>query len=372
MSPLLGADQSLRSIRHRMYVTWCIAEKAIERTLVSRRGLVKETKSSVWPEEGAGVGTAIAGKLPAGAKRVAILLATKQGEQFLPKQLESFTKQTHTNWVLWASDDNSIDRTREILEQYRQQLGEERVNLYAGPDRGHSVNFLSLTCKPEIEADFFAYSDQDDIWEADKLARAVEKLQGLPDSVPAMYCSRIRLINEADREIGLYSLWSKPPSFANALTQNIAPGHTIVFNRAARNLLCEAGAQIEVLSHDWWCYQLLTGCGGAVLYDPYPGVRHRQHGANCIGACSEVKARIKNLRMLLNNRFRNACDKNIRSLKAVEHLLTERSRRLLNQFAEVRRAPLLTRLVGLQQCGLYRQTWHGNICLVVGAVLKKI
>jgi glycosyltransferase involved in cell wall biosynthesis len=304
--------------------------------------------------------------------RVAILLATKQGERFLAEQLSSFAKQTHSNWVLWVSDDSSTDRTCEMVEQFRRQMGEERVTLCTGPGRGHASNFLSLTCNQEIEADFFAYSDQDDIWEADKLARAVEKLQGLPDDVPALYCSRIRLIDEVNRDIGLYSLWGKPPSFANALTQNIAPGHTIVFNRAARNVLCEAGPHIDVASHDWWCYQLITGCGGTVLYDPYPGVRHRQHEANCIGACSSVMARVKNMWMLLNNGFRHASDRSIKSLKKVEYLLTNHNRQILNQFAAAREGSLMSRLIGLWQCGLYRQTWHGNICLVVGAILKKI
>jgi hypothetical protein len=76
--------------------------------------------------------------------------------------------------------------------------------------------------------------------------------------------------------------------------------------------------------------------------------------------------------MLLNNRFRNACDKNIRSLKTVVHLLAEQNRLVLNQFAMARKGPLISRLMGLKKCGLYRQTWHGNICLLVGAVLKKL
>jgi glycosyltransferase involved in cell wall biosynthesis len=304
--------------------------------------------------------------------RVAILLATKQGERFLPQQLHSFEKQTYKDWVLWVSDDNSVDRTCELVEQFGRQAGEDRVRLRTGPGRGPAANFLSLSCNQDIDAEFFAFSDQDDIWEADKLARAVEQLQNIPHDVPALYCSRIRLVDEGNREIGLFSLWEKAPSFANALTENIAPGHTIVFNRAARNVLREAGAEIDISTHDWWCYQLIAGCGGMILYDPYPSVRHRQHAANCIGACSTVMARIKNIRMLLNNRFRHACDKNIKSLKKVEYLLTNHNRQILDRFAAARNGPLRSRLIGLWKSGLYRQTWHGNICLIVGTLLKKV
>ena len=305
-------------------------------------------------------------------KRVAILLASKQGERFLPQQLASFCKQTHTNWVLWVSDDGSTDRTCELVEQFRHMVGPERVMRLNGPGRGHASNFLSLTCASEIQADFFAYSDQDDIWEANKLERAIEKLKKIPDDVPALYCSRIRLIDEHNRDMRLVSLWKKAPSFANALTQNIASGHTIVFNNAARSLLLEAGAAITISTHDWWCYQLISGCGGRIIYDPYAGVRHRQHDMNSIGACCTVLARIKNAKMLLNNRFKDASDKNIASLKKVEHLLTDNNRDILNRFAGARDAPLWIRLLALYRCGLYRQSWHGNVCLFVGAILKKI
>lgn len=304
-------------------------------------------------------------------QRVAILLATKQGERFLSEQLDSFDNQIHRDWVLWVSDDASTDSTHVIVERFRKRVGSERVTVTFGPNRGAAANFLSLVCNPDIEGDYFAFSDQDDIWESDKLARALQKLHLVPAGFPALYCSRVTLVDEESRKLGLFNLWPRLPSFANALTQNIATGHTIVFNKAARNLLYQAGP-VDVASHDWWCYQLISGCGGTVLYDPYPSVRYRQHDGNCLGACSSVKARVNNLKMLLNNRFRNACDKHVAALKKVEHLLTERNRTLLNDFSVARQARLVPRLTGIRACRLYRQNWHGNICLIVGALLKKI
>ena len=305
-------------------------------------------------------------------KSVAILLATKQGERFLPVQLQSIKNQIHTNWTLWVSDDGSTDSSLKLIKRFQQETGKKRVRLVVGPRQGHTANFLSLTCDSRIDADFFSYSDQDDIWEEDKLARAIEHLQRVPEAVPAMYCSRIRLIDEMDRDIGLFKLWNKPPSFANALTQNIASGHTIVFNRAARNLLGEAGLCVDVTSHDWWCYLLITGCGGTVIYDSYAGVRHRQHKHNCVGAGSTLLAKIKNVWMLFNNRFRLACNRNIKALTKVEHLLTDENRKILDRFSLMREASLVYRLIGLRRCGLYRQTLSDNIFLVMGAVLKKI
>jgi len=85
------------------------------------------------------------------------------------------------------------------------------------PAEGFVANFLSLTCKASIEADYYAYSDQDDVWESDKLERAVRWLQTVPENIPALYCSRTRLVDAENNEIGLSPLFSKPPSFANAL-----------------------------------------------------------------------------------------------------------------------------------------------------------
>ena len=53
--------------------------------------------------------------------QVAILMATYNGERFLPVQLDSILNQEFEDWVLLVSDDGSTDRTREILLQYQKR-----------------------------------------------------------------------------------------------------------------------------------------------------------------------------------------------------------------------------------------------------------
>jgi glycosyltransferase involved in cell wall biosynthesis len=115
-----------------------------------------------------------------------------QGQHYLAEQLDSFSTQSYTNWELWASDDGSKDQTLEILEEYRQKWPTGRLSIYFGPAKGYAANFLQLTCNAGIKADFYAYSDQDDIWEKDKLERALRWLESIPENIPALYCSRIR------------------------------------------------------------------------------------------------------------------------------------------------------------------------------------
>ena len=309
---------------------------------------------------------------PAATARVAILLCTYHGQHYLAEQLDSFAAQSHTNWDVWASDDGSKDDTHSILEDYKSRWDVGRLSIHFGPAEGFAANFLSLTCNASIDADFYAYSDQDDVWEADKLARAVHWLQSVPSDVPALYCSRTRLVDADNNEIGVSPLFTKTPSFANALMQNIGGGNTMVFNKAARKLLREAGENKSVITHDWWAYMVVTGCGGRVFYDSKPTLRYRQHGGNLVGTNSNWAARLKRIRMLFQGRFKHWNDSNISALLTLEHRFTPENREILQRFAAARGMSLIPRLIHLKRSGIYRQTLLGNLGLVAAAILGKI
>lgn len=304
--------------------------------------------------------------------KVAILLCTYNGAGFLGEQLDSIEDQTHANWEVWASDDGSTDDTLAQLADRRAQWPEGCLHVVAGPQRGFAANFLSLACRPEIEADYFAFCDQDDVWEADKLKRAVDWIKSVPADVPALYCARTRLVDAEGREIGLSPLFTREPGFGNALVQNIGGGNTMLFNVAARNLLRMAGPDVQAVAHDWWAYILVSGCGGRVHYDAYPAIRYRQHGGNLIGRNSGWRARLMRVSMLFKGRFRGWNERNLDALSSVNCPLTQESRTLVARFAELRRESALPALVGLRKSGIYRQTLLGNLGLAAAALLRKL
>lgn len=308
----------------------------------------------------------------AGQPKVAILLCTYHGQHYLAEQLDSFTAQSHANWEVWASDDGSKDDTHAILEACMQQWPVGRLSIHCGPAEGYAANFLSLACKANIEADYYAYSDQDDIWEADKLERALRWLESVPANTPALYCSRTRLVDADNNDICLSPLFSRPPSFANALVQNIGGGNTMVFNNAARALLQEAGKNFSVISHDWWTLMVVTGCGGDVFYDSEPTLRYRQHGSNLVGMNVTWKARMKRICLLWDGRFRRWNDTNIAGLHHLQHRLTPKNLETLERFAKAREMSLIRRLIHLKRTGINRQTLLGNLGLIAAAVFKKI
>lgn len=303
--------------------------------------------------------------------QVAVLLCTFQGGRFLAEQLDSIGAQKHKNFTLWASDDGSTDDTLQILEHYQNLWGKERVSIRSGPREGFAANFLSLACDTDIQGDLFAFVDQDDIWEPDKLSRAIARLETVQSNKPALYCSRTRLIDERGREIGFSPLFHKPPGFANALIQNIGQGNTMVMNRAARDLMNSA-CERDVVYHDWWTYLLIAGAGGDVFYDPCPTVRYRRHSANLMGPNASLRTRLDRMWLLFNGEFRNWNSTNINALQKTRRVLTPDNKRILDEFRAARDRWLLPRLLGLRKSGIYHQKLIGNFGLFVASVLKKI
>jgi len=146
----------------------------------------------------------------------------------------------------------------------------------------------------------------------------------------------------------------------------------MVFNNAARALLREAGEDTPVITHDWWAYMVVTGCGGQVFYDTEPTLRYRQHNGNLVGMNATWPARFKRIRMLFQGRFRMWNDSNIAALRAISHRLAPKNREILERFATARQVSLIPRLIHLKRSGIYRQTLFGNLGLIAAAIFGKI
>jgi glycosyltransferase involved in cell wall biosynthesis len=303
---------------------------------------------------------------------VAVLLCSYNGQHFIAEQLESIAAQSHHNWKVWVSDDGSSDGTVELLAAYGEKWGRQRIEVVRGPGRGFAANFLSLACRSEIAADYYAYSDQDDVWEPEKLRRALSSLRPCDREHPALYCARTRLVDEKGTPTGFSPLFSQAPDFRNALVQNIGGGNTMVFNDAARALLLRAGSDLRVVAHDWWTYLAVTAAGGSVVYDPVPTLLYRQHGSNLIGSNRGLAARTLRVRQLFRGQLRGWIDANLSALNRIVECVPTHHRTILQHFSRARDGRLCTRLCALRLSGVFRQTLLGNVGLVIAAVFKKL
>jgi glycosyltransferase involved in cell wall biosynthesis len=304
--------------------------------------------------------------------QIAILLGTLNGATYLPDQLNSYINQSHRNWTLWASDDGSSDTTPALVKTFAKQVGESRFHLVAGPQKGFAVNFLNLVCTPDLKADAYAYSDQDDIWMVDKLERAAVFLSSIPVGIPALYCSRTLYVDFQNQPIGLSQPYMRPAIFQNAMVQNIASGNTMVFNEAARSLLVRAGPNVNIDLHDWWTYMLVTGAGGNVFFDQDPTVRYRQHNGNLVGMNTSLRSKISRIKMLFSGRFSDWNERHVASLLVVDHLLTNQNKVTFRKFSQSRKSKLVSRLLGLKKSGVYRQTILDSVGFWIAAIVGKV
>ncbi|WP_245399054.1 glycosyltransferase family 2 protein [Pseudomonas syringae] len=303
---------------------------------------------------------------------VAILMCTYNGAAYLHEQLESFRAQSFQNWTLYVSDDASTDATRSILADYQRHWGERKMVIFDGPCQGFGKNFISLLKRPEIQARYYAFSDQDDIWFSDKLERSVKRLETVTEKTPGLYCSRTRLIDANGKVIGFSPLFSRPTSFRNALVQSIAGANTMLVNHAAREGLMLIPNDATIVAHDWLTYIIVTACGGEAIYDSEPSLDYRQHSGNLIGANSSFSDRVARFRKMLSGRFAEWNDTNIQILNALSHGISKDSQAALQHFASGRHLKLPERMCEVYKSGVYRQTTAGNISLIVAALLGRL
>ena len=305
--------------------------------------------------------------------RIAILLATYNGERFLGEQLDTLREQAQAGQIdIWVSDDGSSDRTQEILERTQASWNRGEFRIAHGPGKGFAENFRSLILNPDIAADYYAFCDQDDLWDADKLAAAVEWLQGVPAGEAGVYCSRTRIIDLDGRPIGSSPLFARPPSFRNAIVQSIAGANTMVLNRAAWTLLVDASRENSFVSHDWWTYLIVTGAGGTIHYCPRPRIGYRQHSENLVGSNNSFAARLSRYRFLLRGRFAGWMAQNLTGLRRCEHLLTGDAKRVLQEMERVHSGSLPLRLASLRRSGAYRQSRSANLGLYFACLMGKL
>lgn len=307
----------------------------------------------------------------AGRVSVAVLMATRNGAEFIGSQIETIRMQQWPEIDLFVSDDGSSDETLFEVNKQAETWSCGSITIMEGPQRGFSENFRNLIVNAPVDADYVAFSDQDDLWHHEKIARSVQWLGAQPSGMPAVFCGRTAVFS-SDGTAHLSPLFARSPSFRNAMVQSIAGGNTMVLNRAAFDLLREASRRTGFISHDWWVYLLVTGAGGRVHYSRKPYTRYRQHEGNQVGANDSWRARAMRVKMLLKGRFKDWTDNNIESLSYCRDLLTTDSLAVLDGFSESRKAGLVGRIAGLQHFGLYRQTLRGQIGLYVASAINAI
>lgn len=302
-----------------------------------------------------------------------VLLSTYNGEKYIAQQLDSIFAQSYHDIKVLIRDDGSRDGTTTIVQQYMQQYP-NRIEWIAGENIGVVRSFWSLMQQADQEAAYFCFCDQDDVWMPDKASRAVQKLQQLETPIessrmdtmkrPAMVCTATQLTDEA---LTPTAIWpgapARPPSFYNALFQNIAVGATMSINRSTLQLLNSVPANTaNILMHDWWIY-VTVSCFGKVFFDPEPSIYYRQHANNAVGGEATLYQKI-NKKL---SSFKKHQNQKLLVVQAAEFnklygdRMTDQSMlEQLHAFIAPRHR-IMDRIRYLRTCRLYRQSRTENI-----------
>lgn len=214
---------------------------------------------------------------------VNVMLSTYNGEKYLREQLDSVIDQEKVTVRLYIRDDGSSDNTIKILQEYQSRFS--NIYLFEEQNIGCIKSFLrlvDLTNSDSAHGDYFAFCDQDDIWDKDKLIEGIQMLKEY-DNIPALYCSNLKVVDHHLKFIRYMNSPNVEPDKNTCLLTNIATGCTCIMNSRLLNLFTNHANVKSIVMHDWWFY-CLASFYGKVIYDKRSFINYRQHQKNVYGA----------------------------------------------------------------------------------------
>ena len=235
--------------------------------------------------------------------RLAILLSTWNGANFLAEQLDSLFTQTYEDFVVVVRDDGSSDNTLAVLDDYKsrepdrlQLVESESGNLGARDSFAFLVNHV-LQHKAELglESAYMLFCDQDDVWYPQKVEtelRAMLEAEQGNHAIPVLVHSDLQVVSDTLQAVApslarYQGLETTRNGFNQMVISNLVTGCTALINEAlARKSL---PVSPNAIMHDWWL-ALVAAAFGKVVYLDQALIHYRQHGRNTIGAKEHKQA----------------------------------------------------------------------------------
>lgn len=240
--------------------------------------------------------------------KISIAMATFNGEPYLEKQLESIINQTYKNIEIIICDDCSHDKTIKIIENlikenYPIKLYKNEKNL------GYAKNFEKAI--KLCESNYIALSDQDDIWESNKLELQIEYILNLEKkniNMPILVHSDLTMIDKNDNFISAsyfkyrkYKL-KKEKDLGHILGPCGIMGNTIMMNKNLKERILPFPSSIE--NHDYWISLMNELFGKRITLDEKL-VNYRIHINNASNNTKKINKKINILTLLKNIYKRN-------------------------------------------------------------------
>jgi len=173
--------------------------------------------------------------------KISVVLCTYNGEKFLKNQIDSILCQSYMPSEIIIQDDQSTDDTWNILCEYAEK--NSRIKIFKNVKRlGLNKNFL--TAFKKTTGTHIAISDQDDVWDLNRLKFYVSEF--LKTSCSLVYSNsficneKLEIVRELNNSIG---------AIRDSIFKEFTPGHSLVFKKSILTKL--KNIENIDLTYDW-------------------------------------------------------------------------------------------------------------------------
>ena len=215
--------------------------------------------------------------------KVAVIMSTYNGQEFLEQQIDSILAQEGVDVELFIRDDGSSDQTPSILSDYAARC--PQVHAVLEENIGFRQSFIrELGRHPGF--DLYAFSDQDDLWKPDKLARGCQAVSELAYAGrPVLYHSNLQIADRDLNVLGRTHLERRRCSLGSAVMRRSIAGCTMVFDRRLWLAVFSRPHHPDLFlrGHDSFLVSLCYALGGIVVCGPEARILYRQHESNGSG-----------------------------------------------------------------------------------------
>ncbi len=230
---------------------------------------------------------------------VAVLMSTYNGEMYIREQIDSILSQKEVDIYLFIRDDSSTDSTVEIIEEYITKY-QDRISFYRGNNIGAGCSFMDLVYTVPDTYDYYAFSDQDDIWLDDKICSAVKMLK---ESGKELYMGNLICVDQDLNNIGFRN--TNPPDISpyGIMVNNETNGCTMVFTNNFLRMFADKSKRpnadmFKARYHDSWA-AIVGAVNEIIIYDFDAHILYRQHSGNAVGA-TNYNNHFKRIRLKIN------------------------------------------------------------------------
>ena len=241
---------------------------------------------------------------------IAVVLAAYNGMEWIEEQVASILSQKNTSIEIFISVDLSNDKTYEWCQNLARNNSYIKVLPYGERFGGAAKNFYRLIRDVDFSYfDYIALSDQDDIWDSDKLHHAIsviekDNLDGYSGNVIAFWSDgQERLLKK-----------NFPQKRFDYFFEAAGPGCTYVFKQQAiqkfKKFLIKNWTKVNLVElHDWMIYAYFRSQGMKWKIDSKSLMRYRQHDNNQVGLNYGLKAYLIRSKKIKAKWYRNEVQK---------------------------------------------------------------